>query len=79
MKDQVRRTLSWRQAVPTCYLIFSAVMINALPDPTKLRELVPQATGYAQDGLQRKKTGSMPWYNWFKPVFRVCHSQVSTF
>lgn len=51
---------------------FKVVMISALPDPNVFKELVPQATGFAQDGLQREN-----WERAMVETVKVCLQDVS--
>lgn len=51
---------------------FKVVMISALPDPHKFKELVPQATGFAQDGLQREN-----WERAMVETVKTCLQDVS--
>eukprot|EP00977_Amphora_coffeiformis_P000076 scaffold19_cov169-Amphora_coffeaeformis.AAC.1 len=51
---------------------FKVVMISALPDPSVFKELIPQATGFAQDGLQREN-----WERAMVETVKVCLQDVS--
>jgi hypothetical protein len=51
---------------------FKAVMIEALPDPFELKEIVGNATGFLGGGLQREN-----WERAMVQVVRVCVKQVS--
>lgn len=51
---------------------FRAVMIDALPDPYQLKDLVPHATGYLMGGLQREN-----WERAMVEITRVCLKDVS--
>ena len=51
---------------------FKVVMISALPDPNDLKDLIPQATGFAQDGLQREN-----WERAMVETVKTCLKDVS--
>ena len=51
---------------------FRSVMIDALPDPYQLKDLVPHATGYLMGGLQREN-----WERAMVEITRVCLKDVS--
>ena len=51
---------------------YRAVMIDALPDPYQLKDLVPHATGYLMGGLQREN-----WERAMVEITRVCLKDVS--
>lgn len=51
---------------------FRVVMIDALPDPYELKELVPNVTGYLAGGLQREN-----WERATVEIVRTCLREVS--
>jgi hypothetical protein len=51
---------------------FKAVMIEALPDPFQLREMVPNVTGYLSGGLHREN-----WERAMVQITKVCVKETS--